>query len=232
MKKIYALVAVLVLLLGASFVYIIFFQPDEKQLTIEIGKDKTYDINLSSYDEYYNILMQHSIVYVKGKVSSVEKTSTSAIITLCDESTDAKLDVYTNGLVQLEKGDTAYVYGAIQSYNYDGSNPFYYINVRSEAIVESFISSESDGNEYITVGDALKQAHMIYEQVFFEVEGDIEVLPTELDGDYYYLIDGTESIRLIRAKNQNLTNGEHVVIVGTASENVDLLVVENIKERQ
>lgn len=230
MKKIYALVAVLVLLLGASFVYIKFFQPDEKQLTIEIGKDKTYDINLSSYDEYYNILMEHSIVYVKGKVTSVEEDPILTVIKIRDEAADNELVVYTNSQVKLENGDTAYVYGVIRSFNLDDTKPFYYIDVTSEEIVKPSISSESDGNEYITVGDALKQAHMIYEQVFFEMEGDIEIAHT-LDGDYYYLEDGTESIRLIRGKNQNLANGEHVVIVGTASENVDLLVVENIKER-
>ena len=147
------------------------------------------------------------------------------------ESTGDELIVHTNGQVRLETGDTAYVYGVISSFNMDVGEPLYYIDAESEEFVKPFISLEADENEYMTVGEALEQAYKIYEQVFFELEGDIEVLPTELDGDYYYLIDGTESIRLIRAKNQNLSNGDHVVVVGTASENIDLLVVKEIKER-
>lgn len=235
MKKQIILFGIVVVLLASAFLYRFFCMKDET-IKIEIGKNEIYEVELDTYEQYYNVLLDYAMVHVKGKVESIDKGySTFTEIKIVDDLSEDELTICAHDYPKdIEIGSVIYVYGMIQPDEFGIILPeeygtHYLIDTKSRSWMGTNISLESDKSDYLSVTESIERARMIYEQVLFEMEGDIELSKTQDGNQYYYLVDGKTRIRMYFQGDSNLKDGDHVIVVGTATDNSNTISGKEVK---
>lgn len=233
-KQIILLISVVVLLVSA-FYYKYSLEKDDS-ISIEIGIDKIYGVEPNSYEQYYNALMDQAVIHVKGKVESIDCSYDSlAVIKLIDDTSEDELTIYTNNYPkEVTNGCYLYVNGMIQPdinriMSQDREENRYIIDTESSAWMNPYVSLEESEDDYLSVAKSLEKARMIYEKVFFEIEGEIVPHKT-LDGRCFYSInDGNKIIQLFFRDDLDLKEGDHVTVLATATSKSYVLYGRQVK---
>lgn len=230
MKK-YIILCAVVVLLVISFGYMNSYMKDEstesEEIEVEIGKMNVYKTDISSLGEYCGVLGENAIVYVKGRVKSIDKSyEVFDVVEISDDLNGDIITVRKLSYPVVDVGDTVYVFGQIKYYYEDDNGCHYYIDATDEYEViygsksyevNPYITSvKIDDTEYMSVSEAEEKANMIYEETLFELEGTLDISNNEYDYKYR-LSDGESRIKLKMddnlADDLNLVNGESVVII-------------------